>query len=519
MSTSPISKFKIRSIRNNYLDKTLSRIALSKKIAVSLPVIDKYIKEFIALGENYPEHASHVNFFPPQPKKIYPLTRKLLELRAVLPGLVADVTGNKASVPAIYGSYLQACPNGYHYDTFRKRFAVWHKSRNVCLFAHKKVKVIFDEDLPLLNRWLAGNDRVAWRHATVVKDSYNGVHLKKIAEKVQLSYPSVLVYIAKYNAGGLANLKRKYGGANEHFVKAREEKKVNLMKLIHQSPTLHGINRASWRLADLSQVYYDYYGVNVAPSTISLYFKQEGIGFMKARVILTSPDPKFREKVDHLKSILSNLSADEKFFSIDEYGPFSIKMKPGWAYTKLNHPKTVKQFQKSKGWAICTAALELSTNQVTHFYSRTKDTDEMIKLIDLLVEQFSSDKKLYLSWDAASWHNSNKLKEHLRRINEIAAHNSNTTPYVELAPLPSSAQFLNVIESVFSGLARAVMHNSDYRSVDECKAAITAYFTARNSHFKKFPQRAGKTIWGSELVKPVFDEVNNCKGKRRVTKS
>lgn len=75
----------------------------------------------------------------------------------------------------------------------------------------------------------------------------------------------MLNYIARYKEGGLPGLKRKYGGANKHWVKSREEKKVNLMKLIHQSPKLHGINRSSWTLASLSAVYYDLYGINVAP--------------------------------------------------------------------------------------------------------------------------------------------------------------------------------------------------------------------------------------------------------------
>ena len=85
---------------------------------------------------------------------------------------------------------------------------------------------------------------------------------------------------------------------------------------------------------------------------------------------------------------------------------------------------------------------------------------------------------------------------------------------VELAPLPSSAQFLNVIESVFSGLARAVIHNSDYQNVDECRNAIDRYFRERNDAFKKNPKRAGKKIWGEEAVKPVFSEANNCKDRR-----
>ena len=33
---------------------------------------------------------------------------------------------------------------------------------------------------------------------------------------------------------------------------------------------------------------------------------------------------------------------------------------------------------------------------------------------------------------------------------------------IELVPLPTSAQFLNVIEGVFTGMTKAVIHNSDY---------------------------------------------------------
>src|SRR5438874_146907 len=70
------------------------------------------------------------------------------------------------------------------------------------------------------------------------------------------------------------------------------------------------------------------------------------------------------------------------------------------------------------------------------------------------------------------------------------------TPHVELAPLPSCAQFLNVIESVFSGMARAIIHNSDYESLAACKAAIDRYFAERNTFFRANPKKAGRIIWG-----------------------
>jgi DDE superfamily endonuclease len=155
---------------------------------------------------------------------------------------------------------------------------------------------------------------------------------------------------------------------------------------------------------------------------------------------------------------------------------------------------------------IVTAALELSGNQIHHFFSAKKNTAEMIRMLELLIAQHKQYRTIYLSWDAASWHISKQLYERIEKHNK--AHGN---PLVETAPLPSGAQFLNVIESVFSGMARAVIHNSDYKSVEKAKTAITRYFAERNEHFKLHPQRAGKKIWRYERVPATFSEANNCK--------
>ena len=99
-------------------------------------------------------------------------------------------------------------------------------------------------------------------------------------------------------------------------------------------------------------------------------------------------------------------------------------------------------------------------------------------------------------------------------INSVEYKSAHHTPIVRLAPLPSSAQFLNVIESVFSGMSRAIIHNSDYQSAEECMLAIDRYFDERNENFRARPKRAGKKIWGKEIVDPAFDEANNCKDPR-----
>jgi len=352
-----------------------------------------------------------------------------------------------------------------------------------------------------------------WEKAVVVLDSLNGYSVFKIAKKVERSRRKVKWWLKQYEKHGLDGLKKKEIKVNEAIKKNIEVKKNNLIKILHETPKNYGINRTSWSLETLKTAYYQKHGVKVSCSMISEYIKSQGYSFRKAKKVLTSPDPLYREKLKKITNILENLKDNEKFFSVDEFGPFAIKMQGGRSFTKNGEQKTFPQWQKSKGSLICTAALELSTNQITHFYSDAKNTDEMIKLLEILLKQYKSEYKIYFSWDAASWHASKKLQKRIDLVNSKSYREDNNTPLVELAPLPSSAQFLNIIESVFSGLARSVIHNSNYASVDECKTAIDLYFKKRNEDFRKNPKRAGNKIWGKEKVKPIFDETNNCKDK------
>src|SRR5438105_13233130 len=119
----------------------------------------------------------------------------------------------------------------------------------------------------------------------------------------------------------------------------------------------------------------------------------------------------------------------------------------------------------------------------------------MIKMADLLRVEYRSCRKIYLSWDAASWHISRKLFSHLVVVNQQAARDG--FPIVKTAPLPASAQFLNVIESVFSGMAKGIIHNSDYPSAEAAKDAIDRYFKERNDSFVRCPKPAGRKDLGA----------------------
>jgi transposase len=343
------------------------------------------------------------------------------------------------------------------------------------------------------------------KKALTVLANERGFSQREISKFLGVNVNTVRKYLAIYKKLGPRGLIQR-----PNRVKRCDNPELQkaIFEMLHEPPSLNGINRSIWRMKDLRKAL-EAKGISVGQETLRQVVRNAGYRWRCAKVVLTSTDPEYREKLLHVQTILGGLLPSERFFSIDEYGPFAIKMKAGRWLAGPGESPSVPQWQKSKGWLILTAALELSTNQVTHFYSLVKNTNEMIRMIGVLVEEYHEATKLYISWDAASWHMSKALVHFIGDHNEVALENGR--PLIELTPLPASAQFLNVIESVFSGMARSIIHGSNYESKDAAIKAINLYFAERNQNFKVNQRRAGNKIWGKERSPSEFSTSHNCK--------
>jgi transposase len=371
-------------------------------------------------------------------------------------------------------------------------------------------KRISPTDLDTLFTHSKGSSRPRRFRSRTVLFHLCGVPGRMIAEFFGVYCKTVKKVIIRFRRQGVAALFAPRAGKWK-FNDIRYKEMV--FTVLHAPPKDYGINRTTWRLRDIHTVM-KRLGMPIGKNYIDKIIRGAGYRFLVARARLTSNDPNYREKVDRIHGILRRLKPTQCFFSIDEFGPFAVKHRTGRRWVGPGERPSVPQFQQSKGSLIATAALELSTNQVTHFYSTGKNTVEMIKLLDLLLGQYRACSKLYLSWDAAGWHASKRFLARVAEVNTRTYRREHGTPTIELAPLPSRAQFLNVIESVFSGMAKAIIDNSDYDSVEEAMQAIDRYFADRNAHFAEHPRRAGGKIWGKERVPNVFHEGQNCKNPR-----
>lgn len=334
-----------------------------------------------------------------------------------------------------------------------------------------------------------------------------GIHPETISEFLIYNSRTVRRYIKRFDIiDDPYLLKRRDKEKKED----NTELKQKLFEILHSPPSNFDINRTTWTIDLLTEVLKDR-NTGIGKNTISKMLRNEGYVFRKTREVLTSNDPDYRKKLLKITRILKRLGPMDRFFSIDEFGPVSIRQRGGRLRVKRNQKPTVPQYQDSKGYLIVTAALELCRNKMKHFYSTKKDTEEMVKLLYVLLEQYWDCRRLYFSWDSASWHSSKAFLAEVKKVNLREFRITNQSPSVILAPLPARAQFLNVIESVFSGMAQSVIHNSNYKSVDAAKIAIDRYFAERNDYFRRYPRKAGNKIWGREQVPSHFSVSHNCK--------
>jgi transposase len=362
------------------------------------------------------------------------------------------------------------------------------------LAGRSAIPFVTEKDRLELQAWRDSNDKRLWQKAVTILENRT-MTAEEIASKVERPVAWVRRWTQRYSWQGLEGIVDRRGTRSSYsaVVQRSQIRQKRLLDILHDRPSSFGINRSNWTLESLARAYETSHGETLGRTTVGRLIRESGYRIKKARRVLTSPDPDYREKVDLLLKTLHDLKEDELLFFVDELGPLRVRKYGGRTYMK-KQVQQVPQVQPHRGSITLAGALSATTNQVSWLYSDAKDTRSMTDLIEVLFNQHNNASHLYITWDCASWHRSQDLFDWLDAFNG-ATEQRQDGPTISLIPLPVSAQFLDVIEAVFSGMKRAVIHHSDYRSTSKMKSAISAHFRDRNAFFKENPRRAGNKIW------------------------
>ena len=264
----------------------------------------------------------------------------------------------------------------YHGDKKSQENRLWmdkllHGKIQYCDFEKNLVSKIAPKDLKILFQTIYSPKRQYRNRAITIIAYLNAIPNKTIANFLLVETKTIRRYISIYIAGGVEKI---LDFTQKGLKKSEDLQYIDkVFEILHSPPSSHGINRTRWEMKYIQQVMLKS-GLKISQQNIRKIIRDAGYRFRKAKKVLTSTDPNYQEKLQEITKILSNLGSREKFFSIDEYGPFSIKIQGGKSLVAPGEVKTIPQWQQSKGSLILTGALELSTNQMTYFYSDAKNT-------------------------------------------------------------------------------------------------------------------------------------------------
>jgi transposase len=146
--------------------------------------------------------------------------------------------------------------------------------------------------------------------AMVVLASKRKIPCTTIRAFLGVSKGFIRKYLNKFDSGGADTLFVPQITSNRKI--DNEDLRNAVFRLLHEPPTVHGINRTSWTIPLLSKILKDS-GKQVGPALIGKMIKAAGYKWRKAKVVLASNDPTYKQKLARIRPSY-RLQPNEAFF-------------------------------------------------------------------------------------------------------------------------------------------------------------------------------------------------------------
>jgi transposase len=214
-----------------------------------------------------------------------------------------------------------------------------------------------------------GRSRHRKKAATILARK-RGISNSVIATALRSSRSTTRRYYKMYLEAGPEKL---FGwNTTRHMSAERQfsERAKRILEALHHKPTVFGINHTNWTQPALLKAYEQSYGDIISRSTLARILRRAGYRWGKARRVLTSPDPRYHEKVELLLNTLRCLGENKMFFFLDEWGPVQVRKRGGKAYR--NDHAMIPRHQVSRGTVSLIAGAQRHDKSGNLVLSRIK---------------------------------------------------------------------------------------------------------------------------------------------------
>jgi transposase len=310
-----------------------------------------------------------------------------------------------------------------------------------------------------------------------------GVAITEIADTLGVSRPTVYTWKKRYSEEGISGLSDRARPGRPTTLDEETVKQILFLttQRIPREAT-HWSTRLMARYADVSQwqVRQVWAAADLKPHRIKSF--------------KISKDPQFAEKVIDVVGLYLNppdnamvLSVDEKtqIQALDRTQPL-LPMRPGQIERRTHD-------YKRHGTASLYAAFDVSTGQVMGRITQRHRAKEFLDFLRQIDRSTPDELDLHLILDNSSTHKTEKVRHFL------ADH-----PRFHFHFTPTSASWLNAVESWFSQLERRAIHRGVFISVADLRQEIRKYIETHN-------EQSAKPFRWTKSAKTIIDAVERVR--------
>jgi transposase len=222
--------------------------------------------------------------------------------------------------------------------------------------------------------------------------------------------------------------------------------------------------------------------------------RREGIYLQRRRSWCVSTDKEFALKAADVVGLYLNPPLNAVVLSVDEK-PSIQAIERASGYVETDSGKVVrglKSTYKRHGTLNLFAALEVGTGQVKTKFTEFKKRVDFRGFLDGVLADQPPDAEIHVILDNYS--------PHKRNDDWLAKFEGR----VQFHFTPTSASWLNQIEIVFSLLQRKTLNGGSFKTKDQLRDAIEAFFRRHNERAKPFRWRK-REVQGSQLRNTVVN--------------
>jgi transposase len=319
--------------------------------------------------------------------------------------------------------------------------------------------------------------------SSIILLAAEGISNNKIASKLLISRPTVIMWRKRFLEGGSAGLQKiKEGRGRKPEIPAKKLEKI-VYDTLHSKPE----NATHWSCRSMGKRH------NVSHTVVQKVWQAHGLKPHLVKTFKLSNDPLFVEKLKDVVGLYLNPPEHGLVFCIDEKSQIqaldrtqpSLPMKRGRAGT-MTHD------YKRNGTTTLFAALNVLKGEVIGECLPRHRHQEFLKFLRRIDRETPKKMDIHCIVDNYSTHKKDKVKEWIKKH-----------PRFHFHFIPTSSSWLNLVERWFAEITEKRIRRGVFRSVKELEQAIYDYIEHNNNNPKPF-------VW-TKNADQIIKKVNRCK--------